>query len=136
MPMSDETKHFVAYHNVERMGRSLSARPRLMTNKPVARLHEGVVWMIVGEGRNPRRFSLGSVFRVTEEGSAGEEGFKYFAAGNGSVLDPLIPLNDLEWFTDFKKAMNSFQFGIQPLTDEEPITALIDVASANGVRLP
>jgi hypothetical protein len=118
--MPDDTPNFVAYHNTEKMGRSLAeGNPfRILTNKPVDKYKDGIVWVIVGEGRDPRRFSLGSVFRVSETGNAEQDGFKHFAAGQGQAFDPPIPLNDLEWFSDFKKSMNSFQFGIQPLNDE------------------
>ena len=124
--MSDETQHFAAYHNTERMGRPLSAGNPLqvLTNKSVDLLYENVVWMVVGEGKSTRQFSLGSVFCVTETGDAAEDGFKHFAAGNGHVFEPTIPLNDLEWFKDFKASMNSFQFGVQPVKDESHIEAL------------
>jgi hypothetical protein len=129
--MADEARHFVAYHNTEKMGRSLAAgNPfRVLTKKPVDRYHDGIVWVIVGEGRNPRRFSLGSVFRVTETGDAQDEGFKHFAAGQGQVFQPPIPLNNREWFHDFKRQLNSFQFGIQPLNEERHIAALKTIAA-------
>ena len=133
--MAEEANHFVAYHNTERMSRSFAAgNPcRVLTNKPVDRCHDGFVWLIVGEGKDPRRFSLGCVFRVTETGNTGDEGFKHFAAGNGHVFDPQIPLNDLEWFPDFKRAANSFQFGIQPLNDEAHIASLKALATRGDV---
>jgi hypothetical protein len=129
--MAHETRHFVAYHNTEKMGRSFAeGNPfRILTNKPVDRYADGIIWVIFGEGRNPRRFSLGSFFRVTEMGDAAEDGFNHFAAGQGEVFRPPIPLNDLEWFNDFKRAMNSFQFGIQPLKDEGHIAALTAIAT-------
>ncbi len=136
--MSDEARHFVGYHNTEGMGRPLSeGNPfRVLTNKSVVPLHEGVVWMVVGEGKNPRRFSLGSVFRVTETGDSGVDGFKHFASGRGHVFNPPIALNDLEWFDEFKKAMNSFQFGVQPLKDEGLIAALTGLVTQHGVSVP
>lgn len=136
--MVEESRHFVGYHNTEGMGRPLSQGDpfRVLTNKSVASLHEGVVWMVVGESKNPRRFSLGSVFRVTETGDAGVDGFKHFAAGRGHVFDPPIALNDLEWFDEFKKAMNSFQFGVQPLNDEGHIAALTALARQAGASVP
>jgi hypothetical protein len=61
-------KHFVAYHNTEKMGRPLhKGEPlRLLTNKPVQPLLHHTVWFITGEGSGSRHYALGSVFRVTE----------------------------------------------------------------------
>lgn len=136
--MADKPRHFVGYHNTERMGCRLSEGDpvRILTNKSVSALHEGVVWMVVGEGKNPRRFSLASVFRVTETGDSGVDGFKHFAAGRGHVFDWPIALNDLEWFDGFKQAMNSFQFGVQALNDEGHIASLVELALQAGVSVP
>ncbi|RIK82528.1 MAG: hypothetical protein DCC67_07060 [Planctomycetota bacterium] len=136
--MAPSEKHFVAYHNTEGMGRPLSDGDpfRVLTNKAVTSLQEAVVWMIVGEGKNPRRFSLGSMFRVTETGDAAEEGFKHFAAGRGHAFNPPLPLNELEWFDDFKRAMNGFQFGIQPLSSEQHVAALVALAEKAGCNVP
>jgi hypothetical protein len=135
--LADNARHFVAYHNTEKMGRRFSdGNPlRILTNKPVDRFHDGIIWLIVGEGRNPRRFSLGSYFHVTDTGNAGEDGFKHFAGGVGQVFNPPIPLNDLEWFDDFKRSLNSFQFGIQPLNDDALIAALRTIAARAGAPI-
>ncbi len=129
--MAGESRHYVGYHNTEGMGCLFSEGDpfRVLTNKSVDSLHEGVVWMIVGESKSPRRFSLGSVFRVTETGDVGVDGFKHFASGRGHVFNPPVALNDLEWFNEFKKAMNRFQFGIQPLNNEEHVAMLTALAS-------
>lgn len=136
--MPNDSRHYVAYHNTEGMGRPLAAGDpfRVLTNKSVTPLHESVVWLVVGEGKNPRRFSLGSVFRVTETGDAQSDGFAHFAAGRGHLFDPPIALNDLEWFDDFKQSLNSFQFGVQPLKDEQRIAALVALAEQAGAILP
>lgn len=133
-----EKKHYAGYHNTEGFGRPLSEGDpfRVLTNKAVSSLHDGVVWMIVGEGKNPRRFSLGSVFRVTETGEAEVDGFKYFAAGQGHAFSPPIALNEYEWFDEFKKSMNRFQFGVQPLGDDKQIAELTMLASQAGVDVP
>jgi hypothetical protein len=135
--VTDETRHFVAYHNTERMGGSLAAgNPfRVLTNKPVAPLHENVVWFVVGEGKAPRRYALGSVFRVTETGNAADEGFGHFAEGRGHLFDPPIPLNDLEWFNGFLQSAGRFQFGVQPIREESHIAALKALAIQNGATL-
>jgi hypothetical protein len=99
-------RHFIAYHNTEKMGRPLHAdRPlRLLTNKPTNHLLQGTVWFVVGEGAGVRQYSLGSVFRVAETGDAAEEGFKRFASGPGYVFDPPIPIKDMPWFPEVLRA--------------------------------
>jgi hypothetical protein len=136
--MGDAPRHYVAYHNTERMGRALSSGDpfRVLTNKSVQPLFENVVWLVVGEGKNPRRFSLGSVFRVNDTGNAQTDGFKHYAAGRGHSFNPPIPLNDCEWFDSFRQALNSFQFGIQPLADEAHIAALTAIAAQAGAPVP
>lgn len=136
--MTDESRHHVVYHNTEGMGRAFSEGDpfRVLTNKSVAPLHESVVWLVVGEGKNPRRFSLGSVFRVTETGDAQTDGFAHFIAGRGHMFDPPIALNDVEWFDGFKQSLNSFQFGVQPLKDEDRIAALTALTAQAGASVP
>ena len=50
-------RHFIAYHNTEKMGRPLhSGEPlRLLTNKHVNHLHNNVVWFVTGEGAGTRQ---------------------------------------------------------------------------------
>jgi hypothetical protein len=135
--MGDEFRHYVAYHNTERMGRTFSSGDpfRVLTNKSVRLLQESVVWLIVGEGRSPRCFSLGSVFRVNDTGDAQSDGFKHYAAGRGQMFDPPLSLNECAWFHGFRQALNSFQFGIQPLTDEAYIGALTALAGQAGASV-
>jgi len=136
--MSDETRHFVAYHNTERMGRTLQeGNPfRVLTNKSVEPLQDNIVWLVVGEGKRERRFSLGSVFRVTETGDASHDGFKHFASGQGHAFNPPVPLNDLDWFQDFARSVGRFQFGVQALKEESHIAALQALASKAGAAVP
>ena len=68
-------RHFIAYHNTEKMGRSLhDGEPlRLLTNKHVNHLLQNMVWFVTGEGAGARQYSLGSVFNVAEVGDAAED---------------------------------------------------------------
>jgi len=94
-------RHFIAYHNTEKMGRRLhDGEPlRLLTNKHVNHLLQNMVWFITGEGAGARQYSLGSVFRVAEVGDAAEDGFKRFAAGPPPSR-PLARLGDRLGDTD------------------------------------
>lgn len=135
-------QHFAAYHNTERMGRSLAeADPlRVGTSRRVDHLPGNAVWMIVGEGESPKTFLLGSVFVVNEiaekEGDHLSGGFRRFARGDGYTFHPHVPLNNLDWFPDFKKSMASFSLGVHRIADEAHIRALQELASSNGYTLP
>jgi hypothetical protein len=127
-------RHFIAYHNAERMGRPLHEGDplRLLTSKSVDRLVGDIVWFITGEGLGRRRYALGSVFRVEDVSDAAEEGFKHSASGPGHVFRPPVPLNDEEWFPEFLRSTGNFGFGLQEVKDERVIEALKRLASAAG----
>ena len=65
-------RHFIAYHNTERMGWHLHDRDpfRVLTRKPVRHLVNQTVWFVVSQGALPRRYSLGSVFVGSMEHAA------------------------------------------------------------------
>ena len=132
-------KHFIAYHNTEKMGRSLhEGEPLgLLTNKPVQPLIQNVVWFVTGEGSGPRRYALGSVFRVTEVGDANEEGFKHRASGPGHVFRPPVPINEMEWFTEVLRTTGHFGLGVQEAKADAVIAGLSRLAAAAGyVSIP
>jgi hypothetical protein len=127
-------RHFIAYHNTEKMGHSLQdGEPlRLLTNKPVNHLLQNTVWFVTGEGTGARQFSLGSVFRVAEIGDTNEDGFKRFASGSGHVFRPPIPIKDMDWFPEVLRATGHFGLGVQEIKDEAVITGLMQLASQDG----
>ena len=131
-------RHFIAYHNTEKMGRSLhDGEPlRLLTNKHVNHLLQNMVWFITGEGAGARQYSLGSVFSVAEVGDAAEDGFKRFAAGPGHVFDPPIPIKELPWFPEVLRATGHFGLGVQEIKDEAVIAGLIQLAAQEGYEVP
>lgn len=127
-------RHFIAYHNTEKMGRPLNDGDplRLLTNKPVNNLLQNTVWFITGEGAGTRQYSLGSVFRVAEVGDAGEDGFKRFASGPGHVFDPPAPIKDMPWFPEVMRVTGHFSFGVQEVKDEAVIAGLRLLAANAG----
>jgi hypothetical protein len=131
-------RHFIAYHNTERMGRSLcDGNPLgLQTNKPVERLLDNTIWFVQGDGVQNKQYSLGSVFVVNETGETGGGEFKWFARGRGHAFDPPIPLNALEWFPRFFKLLAHFSLGVRELSDESLIAALRQVSSLAGYSPP
>jgi hypothetical protein len=130
-------RHFIAYHNTEKMGRRLhDGEPlRLLTNKHVNHLLQNMVWFITGEGAGARQYSLGSVFSVAEVGDAAEEGFKRFASGPGYVFDPPIPIKDMPWFPEVLRATGHFRFGVQEVKDEAVIAGLRELAAQAGYQI-
>lgn len=115
-------KHFVAYHNDEKMGHALgfgrSKSTSFGTNKTPGQFYDGQVWMISGAG-TPRTFRLHGWFHAEDclETDGGD--FKYSVGGElGMRLKPPVVLNDLPWFADFKKSQGSFSLGIQQIRPE------------------
>ncbi|WP_437228012.1 hypothetical protein SH661x_000671 [Planctomicrobium sp. SH661] len=131
-------RHFIAYHNVEKMGRTLlEGQPlQILTNKSVNHLLNNVIWIIVGEGRESRTYSLGSVFIVTETGNADDSGFKYRASGSGYAFDPPVPIADTDWFTDLFNATGHFGLGVTPIKNAVVIQGLMRTASSHGFQVP
>lgn len=130
-------RHFIAYHNTEKMGRPLhDGEPlRLLTNKSVNHLLQNIVWFITGEGRGDRQYSLGSVFQVAEVGDADEDGFKRFASGPGHAFQPPIPIKDMGWFPEVLRATGHFGLGVQEVKDEEVITGFTQLAVQAGYMI-
>lgn len=128
------TRHFAAYHNVEKMGHPLrDGDPlQLHTNKPVSHLRGGVVWFITGEGTGRRRYRLGSVFEVDDVGDATDGGFQHYAKGPGRAFDPPLPLDHLAWWPSFLKAMSNFSRGPTEIRDDSHVKALIELARQAG----
>jgi len=130
-------RHFIAYHNTERMGRSLNEGDplTLVTNRSVQHLLQNAVWFVQGDGTAPKNYSLASVFVVNEVGETGEEDFKRFARGSGHVFDPLVPLNDLEWFPEFFKALAHFSLGVHEVKEDRFVGELMRLAEEAGYQL-
>ena len=127
-------RHFIAYHNTEKMGRQLheSGPLRLLTNKQANHLLEQSVWFVTGERVGGRQYSLGSVFQVSEVGDANEDGFKRFASGPGHVFLPPIPIKDMDWFPEVLRATGHFGFGVQEVKNDAVITGLTQLAAQAG----
>ena len=127
-------RHYIAYHNADKMGRSLhDGEPlRLLTSKPVAPLIGNTVWFVTGEGNKAKAYSLGSVFRVTHVGEAAEGGFQHFASGPGHVFHPPVPVGEAAWFTEVLRVSGNFGLGVSEVKDTAVIAALTGIASVAG----
>jgi len=131
-------QHFVAYHNTEKMGYTLpSGQPqRLLTNKLVRHLLQSTIWLITYEGiAHPRRYCLGSVFRVDQVGDSHESGFTRFASGPGHVFQPPVPIKHLSWFANVLWITGNFRRGVQPIKDLKVIAGLTEIARQAGYKV-
>lgn len=131
-------RHFVAYHNAAKMGRSLTEGDpfRLLSNKPLKHLESNVVWFIEGEAGERKQYALASVFIVDEIGENADSAFKNFAAGRGCLIQPPVLLNDLDWFKNLFQRSAHFSLGVVELNDRSTITELSKFAAEAGLELP
>ena len=105
-------RHFMAYHNRERMGRSLGDNePLHLTSKPVQPLLAHAVWFVVGDGKAARRYSLGSVFVVSEIGDATDDEFKFFCERPESCISAAAVAQRSGTVPGFLQGYGSFQTG-------------------------
>lgn len=127
-------RHFIAYHNTEKMGRPLhDGDPlALATNKAVNHLLHNIVWFITGEGVGPRRYALGSVFCVAKVGETTAGDFKRFASGPGHVFQSPVPVNEMEWFPEILRITGNFGLGVQEVKGETVIAGLLRIAAQAG----
>ena len=127
-------RHFIAYHNTEKMGRRLNEGNPLgvLTNKPVNHMLQSTVWFVTGEGPGVRHYSLGSVFQVDAVGEADEDGFKRFASGAGHIFQPPVPVKDMDWFPEVLRATGHFGLGVQEVKDDSVIAGLTRLAAREG----
>lgn len=114
-------KNLVGYHNSEKMGYSFEEASDPMsfsTTKSVDRMMGAKVWAIAGEG-TPRQYALGGWFIVDEAGAYDDNPSVHYVRGSiGELFKPMIKLNDLNWFPNFRKSQSNFSLGLQPVSDE------------------
>jgi len=130
-------RHFIAYHNVERIGRRLAeGDPHgVDTKKPVAQLIGEYVWFIEGLGSAPKEYFLSSLFVVTDTGPSASDAFRNEASGPGHTFVPPPRLNDLSWFQELFRSVAHFSTGLQEVTEPRLIEELTCLANDAGVEL-
>jgi len=88
-------RHFIAYHNSEKMGYEDSDPTVLYTSKTSSEIGDAI-WIITGSGKSPKRFSLTSWFVVNEIAATDDARFAFAVRGTeGGALNPAPGLNDL-----------------------------------------
>jgi len=127
-------RHYVAYHNTERMGPQLDMF-RVYTSKSVGDLCGNTIWVIAGKGSPKKQYTLTSVFTVSDVGEADHPDFKNYASGHGHQFDPTPELNELGWFTELLKKMANFSLGLQQITEQNHVDRLLELARRDGFNL-
>ena len=133
-------KHFVAYHNTQRMGQEFGAAVALrFQSKKLASVKSSVgnrIWVIQGDRKGAKMaFSLRAAYVGKSVKSIGDN--TYVITGNRTVkFAPPLLVNDFEWFRDLYKAQNNFSFGFNQIGDDTVIAALnaleVEAASDDG----
>ena len=125
-------RHFVAYHNRDAMG-EISLPFQVETRKPTRGLIGSVVWVVEGIGRSPKQYDLVSWFIVTRVEKSLRAEFETAAYGDGPdrhEFKERVRLNGFDWFPDFRTRMGNFAFGLQPVTNEEVVNRLLEIAAS------
>lgn len=130
-------RHFIQYHNTEKMGYSASAMldPRMFTDKSVRYLSSNAVWLISGEGKSPKTFYLAAVFKPnrTSMGTYDHPSFKNAAYGIGHIFGETIKLNGMPWFETLKAVQHNFKNGLFEVTDSKVIDELRRLAGVHAL---
>jgi hypothetical protein len=134
-PYNDPMRHFIAYHNTEKMGYSLpDGNPqRVLAKRPVNGLRGNTVWLVEGTG-TPRQYCLASVFRVDKVGETDEGRFTWFASGPGHFFHPHVPIKHTSWFPEVLRVTGNFAWGVRETKDHAVIAGLTEIAKSAGYK--
>lgn len=125
-------RHFVAYHNSEKMGYSAEESDpfSVYTSKCLGEVIGDTVWVIAGEEDGGRKYRLSSWFVIDSIEPSNKAAFGSTLRGiRGGAIDPKPILNDLAWFPDFFKKMAHFSLGVQEIKQSGVVDALKKLAS-------
>jgi HNH endonuclease len=134
-------RHFVAYHNAEKMGYDYepSGEYTFFSRKAPTFLEQTVramIWVINGArpGTRTTNYTLCAADIPEEIVDANDVEFDYIVAGSiGHGFDPLIELNHLPWFPGFLKSQSNFSLGINEIRDAVVIEQLTGLANSIDV---
>lgn len=135
-------EHFVAYHSVKQMGRTLTYDGELrFLSRKLGLLRKAVgntVWIIQGSPAGKRTaYSLhGSYVADSLQGVAGVPGLYQILGANGIDFNPPLPLNDLEWFPALLKTQSNFSLGFNRVSDARVAEALLALRGRKSESAP
>jgi len=121
-------RHFLAYHNAEKMGYSCTAipEPRIKTSKSVAGLEGVTVWLIAGEGKSPKHYYLAARFtaRKCEPGLYRGTQLPNQISGDGALFGKSKPITGTSLYALLQRQSANFVNGFFELHDPVAISGL------------
>ncbi|UZR30738.1 hypothetical protein [Methylococcus mesophilus] len=121
-------RHFIAYHNQQKMGYSCAdiPEPRVQTSREVEGLEGVTVWLVAGEGENPKAYFLAAKFVAShcERNSTSGSKFPYLIAGPGSLYKKSIPLGGTSVLAQIRKESANFVRGFYETKNPSIVSAL------------
>ncbi len=130
-------RHFIAYHNPEKMGYqytvSSDKQEYILTNKPVKHVIGNTVWVVTFEAEHD--YSLASVFVVSSADEWNEAGFKHRISGRGHSFYPWKRIKHLSWFAKLMTATGNFGLGLQEVSDAVVVKGLVAIAEKDGYEI-
>lgn len=114
-------RHWVQYHNTERMGGPPRSRGvhSIVTNKKINDLPGDTIWLIAGEGK-PRTYTVCGRFVVDGVEQIDDPEFDYVISGHeGYRFRRYAVLHDCSWFPELLRRTNNFSLGLSRLTEAE-----------------
>ena len=127
-------EHYVAYHNADKMGYADIEQMRVYTSKAVGPEMIGDhVWLVVGKGKTDKTYFLGCRFIIGEVAPSDIGDFKsQVSGGDGRVFGPMIPLEDLDWFENFRKDCQYFSLGLREIRDRRVVQEFEKLAASTA----
>ena len=126
-------RHFVQYHNPDKMGEWSPADGfYIVTKRKPACSKDDRVWLIGRRGK-PRKYEyvLWMTFPVERAGpnnSGRFPDFPYSVNGsNGEIFDN-VAIDQEPWFEDLRALQGNFVFGFQPINNAEIVKGLSKLA--------
>ncbi|NBW49860.1 MAG: hypothetical protein EBR49_07160 [Betaproteobacteria bacterium] len=126
--MDNSLRHFIAYHNAEKMGYSSSAmtEPKVKTSKRIMGLEGAMVWVIAGEGKRPKSYFLASRFIVKRctYGKYIMSDLPNEISGDGQLFGKSVPLDGLPILGELRRVSANFRKGLFEVADISVIATL------------
>lgn len=121
-------RHFLAYHNAEKMGYSCEAipEPRVKTSKAVVGLEGVTVWLVSGEGKSPKRYYLAARFisEKCESGLYRGSDLPNQISGAGTLYGKSKPITGTTLYSLLQRQSANFVNGFFELRDAAAISGL------------
>jgi hypothetical protein len=135
-------EHFVAYHSVKQMGRTLEPNGELnfLSRKHglLKRAVGNTVWIVQGmpDGKRIAYSLQGAYIADSLEEIAEEPGLFSIRGRTGTDFLPPIHLNALEWFPALQKTQSNFSLGFNRISDAEVVAALLALRGEQSAEVP